>query len=287
MRPASSCSRSCASSCAAVFWFPRRLPTPVLHAGCVAGTLFVSFGIFFNGERLGGAAGNDEMYYLWVALFVAYHLSRVAVAAHVATIAVAYAVTVAEVAPSGVAFSRYVSTIGLVIGTSLVVRLLSERVDRLLAGLRAAARTDPLTTLPNRRGFQEACERASAQADRSDGRMSLLLADLDRFKQVNDNFGHNAGDALLVRVGGTLRESARAGDTVARLGGDEFAVLMPGATAGEAARLGGRARAALDVGISFGVSERGIDGHSLDDLLRAADKRLYTDKGRQAELALQ
>ena len=267
---------------AAVFWFPRHLSTPVLHAGCVAGTLFVSFSVLFNGERLGGAAGNDEMYYMWVALFVAYYLGRAAVAAHVAVIAVAYAITVAAVAPSGVALSRYVSTIGLVVGTSVVVRLLSERVDRLVAVLRDAARTDPLTALPNRRAFEEAYDRATAQADRHGGRISLLLADLDRFKQVNDNFGHHAGDALLVRVGGTLHGSARASDTVARFGGDEFAVLMPETTADEAALLGDRARTALEVGVSFGVSERGIDGSSLDELLRAADRRLYADKGRQA-----
>jgi diguanylate cyclase (GGDEF)-like protein len=268
---------------ATIFRLGRDLPAWVLHAGCVAGTLVVSFSVLYNGERFGGAAGNDEMFYLWVALYVAYYLGRAAVAAHVALIAVAYAITVAEVAPPGVAFSRYVSTIGLVVGTAVVVRLLSERVDSLLAVLRDAARTDPLTTLPNRRAFVEAYELETAQADRSGGHVSLMLADLDRFKQVNDDLGHHAGDALLVRVGEILRESARSGDTVARFGGDEFAVLMSGVTADEAVQLGNRARTALGVGLSFGVSERGVDGQSLDELLRVADGRLYADKGRPYE----
>ena len=266
---------------AAILWLGRaRLTEAAFHGAAATGTAFVTASLYCNGERLGGAAGNDEMYYLWIVLYVAYFLGRRAVCAHVALIAVVYGWGVAVVAPSDVAFSRWVSTVGLVVGAALVVRGLSERVDRLVFALHATARTDPLTDLPNRRAFEEAFAHAAARADRDGTGLAVLLGDLDAFKDVNDSAGHAAGDALLVQVGEILRATARAGDTVARFGGDEFAVLLPAAGAAEAERVGGRARAALDVGFSFGVAERAPDGPALDALLQAADDRLYADKRR-------
>jgi diguanylate cyclase (GGDEF)-like protein len=99
------------------------------------------------------------------------------------------------------------------------------------------ANHDPLTGLPNRSLFQHRLEEALADAQRTGGSVSLLLIDLDNFKEVNDSFGHDAGDALLKEVAQRLSSGARECDTVARLSGDEFAVLLTSSRLQHAATL--------------------------------------------------
>ncbi|MER2250447.1 EAL domain-containing protein [Methylorubrum podarium] len=156
------------------------------------------------------------------------------------------------------------------------------------------ARHDTLTALPNRRLFQETLSREIARARRDGGRVAVLCCDLDRFKAVNDTFGHPAGDALLCIVAHRLREALREGDVVARLGGDEFAIIMPGRgeprriaavarrlieTVGQPIDLGGRA---TTVGVSIGVAVWPRHGDGADTLFKNADIALYRakDSGR-------
>lgn len=144
---------------------------------------------------------------------------------------------------------------------------------------------DPLTGLANRAGFAVALERAAADPEGA----SLLLVDLDHFKQVNDRHGHAAGDAVLVEVAGRLRAAMRPRDTVARLGGDEFAVIALGAVDAEARQLGERLRHALCAPVSFGTEQLPIgasiglatapqDAITPDAVQRAADMALYEAK---------
>src|SRR5919106_4100001 len=116
---------------------------------------------------------------------------------------------------------------GLATGSAIVVRLLSERVERLLAELRLAAATDPLTGLLNRRAFADRCRDELARARRTGEAFATLLIDVDHFKQINDRDGHAAGDEALVGLAAALTGELREIDTVARIGGDEFAVLLP------------------------------------------------------------
>jgi diguanylate cyclase (GGDEF)-like protein len=113
----------------------------------------------------------------------------------------------------------------LVFGSSvwLLVQLRSV-LDR----ERRLAREDPLTRLPNRREFHTLGRQALAQAQREGAPISAVFMDIDRFKEVNDELGHAAGDALLICVSEVLRERLRASDIAGRLGGDEFALLLPG-----------------------------------------------------------
>ncbi len=156
------------------------------------------------------------------------------------------------------------------------------------------ARYDALTGLPNRRLFQETLGREIALARSQGGRVAVLCCDLDRFKAVNDTFGHPAGDALLRVIARRLSESLHAGDMVARLGGDEFAIILPGredprriATVarrlihaiGEPIELDGHA---TTVGASIGVAVGPRHGDSADTLFKNADIALYRakDSGR-------
>ena len=268
-----------------------RLPLSVYPFVALAGTILVSFSLFFNGERHGGPAGGDEMYYLWIVLWTAFHLRRRALALQVVAVLGAYAITLHEINPGPSGTSRFITQSGLVIGAAIVVRLLSERVEGLIRELRAHASTDPLTGLANRRGLATAYARELGLHQRTGRPFALLVADLDRFKQINDELGHKAGDRALVEIAGLLNAQVRTVDTAARIGGDEFALLLSDADDVHAAAVAERLDAAVHAhalregwpgSMSIGVSVSSTDGVSLDDLLRHADSRLYLAKRRAA-----
>ena len=158
--------------------------------------------------------------------------------------------------------------------------MLSERIERLVGELRLAASTDPLTGLLNRRALGARVAHELARARRTGEPFAAMVIDVDRFKQINDTRGHAAGDATLVELAAMLTRELREIDSVARTGGDEFAVLLPatGATGvrATAERLAERAA----VKISIGTAVYGLDGHTADELARAADAALYAAKAR-------
>jgi diguanylate cyclase len=152
---------------------------------------------------------------------------------------------------------------------------------------------DPLTGLPNRELFGDRVEQAIRASDRGLQPASLLLLDLDRFKDVNDTLGHHHGDLLLREVASRLTGTLRAVDTVARLGGDEFAVLLPDATADGAAAVAQKVRAALhqpltldglglDLDASIGIAVYPDHGGDAAELLQHADVAMYAAKQTHA-----
>jgi len=264
-----------------------RLPGWAYWVTGAIGTALISLALFSNGEREGGAAGGDEVYYLWVALYFAYYFGRRVLVAQLAWIAVAYAAVLALVDPGSVAISRWLTLVGLIVGAAVVVRLLTERNERLLAELAEAARTDALTGLANRRAFEEQSRHELARAARTGRQLALLMADIDGFKQINDRFGHGAGDEWLAAVAATIEAEVRAGDTAARIGGDEFAVLLPETGRAAAAAMAGRLAAAVAaraeapmpaISLTVGIATHPPHGPSFEALLRAADDSLYTAK---------
>jgi diguanylate cyclase (GGDEF)-like protein len=145
---------------------------------------------------------------------------------------------------------------------------------------------DELTGLHNRRYFRAALDEVVAQERQDGSNVSLLLLDLDHFKAVNDQRGHDVGDEVLRRVGATLIEAVRAGDSVCRYGGEEFAVILPNTSVDQACALGERIReavaqldvAGLRVTVSIGVSGSPPLEPDPRRLVATADQHLYAAK---------
>lgn len=158
--------------------------------------------------------------------------------------------------------------------------------------LRAQATRDPLTGLFNRRFMMETFERELVKATRDGGPVSVVMMDLDRFKAVNDDFGHEVGDAVLKEVAAVLVAQVRGSDVVCRHGGEEFVLVLPGASLERAAAragsiLQGLRNLSVDtrngsriarITASFGVAAAPDNGWSSDGLLREADRALYRAK---------
>jgi diguanylate cyclase (GGDEF)-like protein len=148
---------------------------------------------------------------------------------------------------------------------------------------------DALTGLPNRTLLKRRLERALAEIETSNQHVTLLMLDLDGFKEVNDTFGHSAGDQVLVQVARRVVGSVREVDLVARLGGDEFAVVLADSPVDQATSLARRVLASLELPIalrvttasiatSIGIATGGL-GDTADELLRNADLAMYAAKG--------
>jgi diguanylate cyclase (GGDEF)-like protein/PAS domain S-box-containing protein len=156
--------------------------------------------------------------------------------------------------------------------------------------IRQLAFHDPLTGLPNRKLLLDRLQLALAQSDRNKRKSALLFLDLDGFKTVNDEHGHDVGDRLLVEIAAALTHVLRRGDTVARLGGDEFVVLIPEVRSEKSLTQVARKivervcevsvppRTKLRVTTSVGIAVYPRDGGSAQDLLKKADDALYRAK---------
>lgn len=161
-----------------------------------------------------------------------------------------------------------------------------RRQQALIAHL---AHHDPLTDLPNRALMLDRLGQALARVRRGES-MALYYLDLDRFKPVNDRYGHAVGDALLVEIARRFRQATRETDTVARVGGDEFVVLQSGVRLVAdvetlAQRLVDSLRGAyqieglaVEIGVSVGIALAPFDGLDKDELLNKADRALYRCK---------
>jgi len=164
------------------------------------------------------------------------------------------------------------------------------QVENLTKQLKHQAMTDFLTGLGNRRALMEQMPIIRAKAARPEEAVSLILFDLDHFKRINDEYGHDAGDSVLMAIGEAVKDHLRPYDYAARMGGEEFCIVLPGADLAAAETVAERLRRAVEgrvveplpegrITCSFGVAQA-RPNERLQELLLRADAALYTAKDR-------
>ena len=182
------------------------------------------------------------------------------------------------------------------VATSLVsfpmitVLLTLHTSQRLQEEIHAQARRDTLTDAFNRRAFTEFADKEWSRSVRNDYPLSMLTVDIDHFKNFNDQYGHQTGDAALVQVSRVAQSALRASDIWCRYGGEEFVALLPNTTLSQAMAIAERlrqsverttivsARGSLSVSVSIGVAERSSNHSSIEEVLAISDAALYKAK---------
>jgi diguanylate cyclase (GGDEF)-like protein/putative nucleotidyltransferase with HDIG domain len=266
-----------------------RIPFWLLRLGPALATVMTSFAVYFSGDATSGYA----LFYVWVGLYVFYFpISNRDAALNVVWALANYGVIIAitPVDPPGgsnVVLHHFVITLGTLVTAATLLTYLRGRVEKLLGRLTDAARTDPLTGLPNRVAFHEILESELERAQ-PDGRpVSVVVLDLDRFKRVNERLGLAAGDRALRAVSSLLDESARRIDFVARSGGEEFAIVLPETTQHQAFLFAEEMLDKLrETSAAPGMTRRGSagvavfpeHGSELATLTAAADRALHAAK---------
>ena len=196
--------------------------------------------------------------------------------------------------PSLVTFIVFTAVIGMLYGFSnnrQMAEIEKQRNQLILdeAKLRALSVRDPLTGLFNRRYMEETFDREIQRAIRKQQPLSVIMADIDGFKNINDSIGHVLGDKVLVRAAAYLMNSIRASDVACRFGGDEFCLILPDCTLEEGIMRADALRSGIEqlpteddgiklITLSFGVAAMPEDGITREALLGAADSALYSAK---------
>ncbi len=266
-----------------LLWQASRLPARVLPFALAWGSVLITGVAWFSAEH----PSPLVFFYLWIFLYSAYFFTRRVALAELILVGALYGALLLGRPPEAGAAAWWIVGIATMTIAAIVIHVMRAHVELLIARLSDAARTDPLTQLPNRRGFRELLDLELERARRSGRPMTVLVGDLDHFKDVNDRAGHHVGDAVLRRVATLLRDCLRQIDVAARIGGEEFAVILPGSDAQDAFTVAERLRchlrdafadATVPTTISFGIASHPAHAETASSLVRAADEALYGAK---------
>ena len=231
-------------------------------------------------------AGDGAVLYMWPVLWTSFFFGRRGAITIVIFTGIAHACTLLVLPEASSYAGRWVDVMVSVSVVAGVVLTLMGRNEQLLARLAGEARTDALTGLLNRRGFEERAELVLAHARRDRRSVAVVTFDLDYFKRINDEWGHDTGDRVLVRIAQLLQQQSRDIDAVARFGGEEFVVLLPGCDSAAAEAFAERVRVALTAEDPSGLptvrASAGILAcvapSDIEQMLRASDAALYKAK---------
>jgi hypothetical protein len=200
-----------------LYWRASTAPSWSLRAALALGSTLITGVGYFSAQM----PSPLVFFYLWVFLYSAYFFTTFEMVLQLAYVGIAYGTLLVARPPSGGVPEWWLVGMGTMLVAAMLIRSMRERVELLIARLYDAARADPLTKLPNRRGFRELLDLELERARRADSQVTLLVADIDHLKQVNDRSGHGVGDAALQRVARTLEAGKRAIDGLARVGGGQ------------------------------------------------------------------
>ncbi|HSZ03842.1 MAG TPA: diguanylate cyclase [Solirubrobacteraceae bacterium] len=275
----------------ALFWRADTAPGWSLRSALALGSTMITGVAYFSAQ----SPSPLVFFYLWVFLYSAYFFSAREMVAQIVYVGLAYAALLIARPPSSGIPAWWLVGMGTLLVAAILIRSMRERVELLIARLYDAARTDPLTKLPNRRGFRELLDLELERARRARGQVALIVGGMDNFTEVNARSGHSAGDVALQRVARLLDAGKRAIDGLARVGGEQFALILPDADLHHAfvvaERLRDELRAefaadAVPLTISFGVVGYGQHGETAASLLRAADAALYAAKANGRDMTV-
>jgi diguanylate cyclase (GGDEF)-like protein len=226
--------------------------------------------------------GDAAIFYAWPVLWAGAFYDTRRTAITVAAIALAHGAALITMSDGTV--DRWCDVVISCAVIGAVVRTLAARNERLVARLTAESRIDPLTGVLNRRGLAERFDAEVARAVREERPLAVVAIDVDHFKRINDDHGHQAGDRALAWLAAVLCEQTRGADVIARTGGEEFLVVLPGTDLASASEFAERVRRAvateeapIALTISAGVAAETVPTTPFA-LSHAADQALYEAK---------
>ena len=197
--------------------------------------------------------------------------------------------------PKHIIMAGYFTVLGCIFGVFRALYI--HKSIELYEELKRLSITDELTSLYNRRYFENQLIKEIERAQRYSHKLSLLMVDLDKFKQFNDTYGHRQGDELIKNIAMILKSSVRKPDFVARYGGDEFVIVMPETGSIEAQKLIERIKEKItlyrqervmesgeSVSVSIGAATLPDEAQDIDTLINKADKNLYLEKNESRTL---
>lgn len=261
----------------------RRLPRRFFHLTAAAGIAIVTFAAFAS------AAGSEAVYapfYGFIAMLTMLFFRPLPAVLQSALALAAYAFLLSD---RDAAFATHLllSSFGMLVSLGALIAVVRTRNTRVAGELSLDAYVDPLTGIPNRRSFDERFALEIERARRHQGPLALIVCDLDHFKRVNDNLGHEGGDEVLSRAARTIVEATRTVDLAARIGGEEFGIILPGTEPEAAAVAAERLRervfevfAEHDPPVTASSGVASTIGEEADQraLFDAADRALYAAK---------